>query len=374
MTRIVYIGNDDMFIENISSSLDKSVYIAHNIVCAEEYLRTVRNDDKIIFYEKRIFKTDIEYISYLKNSFENLYLILISEDLEKDMLHKYLSSGINNSISPLISKDKLKDLIDFILIHKDLMTNHDVNIEIESVDVYKISFFKRLFDVVSSSFLLVLCSPLLAIVAVAIRIESKGPVIYKSKRIGHNCHIFNCFKFRSMRNDADKKLKEYASLNLYKSEKEKELNVYQSDLVYISDDKVITEEERLEQLENKGNNIFLKLENDPRVTKVGRLIRKYSIDELPQMINILLGDMSIVGNRPLPLYEGDLLTVDESIERFVAPAGLTGLWQVSRDNKDNFMSEEERISLDIYYARNSTAWMDMKILLKTFRAVVQKNI
>ena len=125
--------------------------------------------------------------------------------------------------------------------------------------------------------------------------------------------------------------------------------------------------------EAEKNNIFVKLENDPRITKVGRIIRKYSIDELPQLFNILKGDMSVVGNRPLPLYEAEKLTADESIDRFIAPAGLTGLWQVMKRGDSGRMSAEERKQLDIIYGQTFSFLLDCKILLKTFTAFIQKE-
>ena len=125
-------------------------------------------------------------------------------------------------------------------------------------------------------------------------------------------------------------------------------------------------------IKNKKN-AFVKYENDPRITKVGHIIRKYSIDELPQLINILKGDMSIVGNRPLPLYEAELLTSDDYIERFMAPAGLTGLWQVEKRGDQGALSAEERKQLDIKYARNFSFRMDIRIIFKTFTAFVQKE-
>ena len=177
----------------------------------------------------------------------------------------------------------------------------------------------------------ILClSPLLIFTALAIRIESKGPIIYKSKRVGSNYQIFDFLKFRSMYTDADKKSKE-------------------------------------------KSNAFVKLENDPRITKIGRIIRKYSIDELPQLINILKGDMSIVGNRPLPLYEAELLTSDEHIDRFMGPAGLTGLWQVEKRGEAGKLSAEERKQLDITYAKTFSFWLDIKIILKTVTAFIQKE-
>ena len=116
----------------------------------------------------------------------------------------------------------------------------------------------------------------------------------------------------------------------------------------------------------------MKLQNDPRVTRVGKFLRKTSLDELPQLINVLLGDMSLVGNRPLPLYEAATLTTDEWAKRFLAPAGITGLWQIKkRGNKD--MSVEERINLDIYYANKYNFAYDLWIMANTPTALIQKT-
>jgi lipopolysaccharide/colanic/teichoic acid biosynthesis glycosyltransferase len=120
-------------------------------------------------------------------------------------------------------------------------------------------------------------------------------------------------------------------------------------------------------------NAFVKIENDPRITKVGRIIRKYSIDELPQLINIFRGDMSVVGNRPLPLYEAEKLTSDECIDRFMAPAGLTGLWQVEKRGEAGKLSAEERKQLDIRYGQTYNFSLDMKIIFKTLTAFIQKE-
>lgn len=210
------------------------------------------------------------------------------------------------------------------------------------IDVtYKTPISKRVFDFVSSGIALVILSPLLLIVALAIRLESKGPVLYKSKRVGTGYKIFNFYKFRTMRLGADKEIEELSDLNQY------------------SDG-------------DNGKSAFLKIKNDPRITRLGQFFRNTSIDELPQLYNVFKGDMSLVGNRPLPLYEAEMLTSNEWTQRFLGPAGLTGLWQISKRGKKE-MSEYERKKLDNFYATHHSFWLDIKIILGTFPALLQKE-
>jgi len=161
---------------------------------------------------------------------------------------------------------------------------------------YSYSWTKRLFDVVAASLLLVLLAPVFLIIALIIKLESRGPVFYNAKRAGRGFRIFSFHKFRTMEVNADKKIEALAHLNQYNS--------------------------------NSKGPRFFKLNNDPRVTRFGKFLRNTSLDELPQLFNVLKGDMSLVGNRPLPLYEAATLTTDEFVERFTAPAGITGLWQI----------------------------------------------
>ncbi|MCR5066044.1 MAG: sugar transferase, partial [Bacteroidales bacterium] len=154
---------------------------------------------------------------------------------------------------------------------------------------------------------------------------------------------------------------------------ESNMMISDDEVMLIGDDFVVAETDFSKQKEEDINNAFVKIENDPRVTKVGRFIRKYSIDELPQLFNILKGDMSIVGNRPLPLYEAEKLTADSSIDRFMAPAGLTGLWQVEERGKGGKMSAEERKQLDIIYGETYSLALDLKIIFRTLFAFVQKE-
>jgi lipopolysaccharide/colanic/teichoic acid biosynthesis glycosyltransferase len=215
-------------------------------------------------------------------------------------------------------------------------------------------------------------------------LESKGAAVYKSKRIGSNYKAFDFYKFRSMYKDADKRLKEFMNLNQYKevspdfvydsyNSTQMPFEENNAENLYISDDDVISEHDYLAVRARKARENFVKYENDPRITKIGRFLRKYSIDELPQLINILKGDMSLVGNRPLPLYEAEQLTSDKYIDRFLAPAGLTGLWQVEKRGDSGRLSPEERKQLDVYYAKNYNFFMDVKIIFKTLTAFIQKE-
>lgn len=202
---------------------------------------------------------------------------------------------------------------------------------------------KRSFDIVFSLIVLLLVSPLMLIVAIAIKLESGGPVFYVSKRAGSGYKVFDFYKFRTMKHGADRELSTLMCLNQYGAD------------------------------QSRGKqSAFIKINNDPRVTKIGAFLRKTSIDELPQFINVLKGDMSIVGNRPLPLYEAEILTDDKSARRFLAPAGITGLWQVTKRGKKE-MSDTERKELDVNYATNWDVWIDFKILLKTIPALLQKE-
>jgi lipopolysaccharide/colanic/teichoic acid biosynthesis glycosyltransferase len=207
---------------------------------------------------------------------------------------------------------------------------------------YSFAYLKRGFDILISFSLLLLLSPLFLLIAIAIRVESKGPIFYIAKRAGRGYRIFNFFKFRTMQIDADKKVEELSSLNQYQAE------------------------------EGLAAPVFFKINNDPRITKVGSFLRNLSLDELPQLVNVFLGDMSLVGNRPLPLYEAQTLTTDEWAARFMAPAGITGLWQIKKRGQDE-MSVEERINLDIDYAHRNNFMYDLWIMANTPPALIQKS-
>ncbi|QHS63932.1 sugar transferase [Chitinophaga agri] len=201
------------------------------------------------------------------------------------------------------------------------------------------AILKRGFDIIVAGTALLVISPILLLIAAIIKLESRGSVFYAARRAGRNYQVFKFYKFRTMVADADKKLQQLQHMNQYK---------------------------------NGDGPVFYKVSNDPRVTRFGAFLRNTSLDELPQLFNVLKGDMSLVGNRPLPLYEASTLTTDEWAQRFLAPAGITGLWQISKRGKKE-MSAQERIALDINYSNQHNFKYDMWIMANTPKALIQKD-
>lgn len=176
--------------------------------------------------------------------------------------------------------------------------------------------------------------PVFAIIAIAIKLDSKGSVFFKQKRAGIDCIPFYCYKFRTMQANADESVHKQHIKN------------YVSGKVDIRTD--------------------VKLLNDRRVTRVGKLLRKTSLDELPQLINVVKGEMSIVGPRPLPMYEVEEFSLWHS-ERFLALPGITGYWQVNGRGRVTF---DDQLRMDIRYIRNWSIWLDLKLLFLTIPAVI----
>lgn len=360
----------------------------------------VRNEHFIVFYEQSVQAEDITAITYLKKKSKNVYIILLTHQLTLDDRKIYQKCGINDTIDSGASITEMNKKIQFIADRENILFD-DVAPK-HRILRFKIPLWKRLFDIFFSLLGIIILSPVFILTAIAIRLESKGPIIFKSKRVGTNYTVFNFLKFRSMYIDAEARLKEVAKEagNQY-TEKDKQEQDHQNvitaplgdeaemmmmdlgmesdmmisddEVMLVGDDFVVAESDFNKEKQEENENAFVKIENDPRVTKVGKFIRKYSIDELPQLFNILKGDMSIVGNRPLPLYEAEKLTVDSSIDRFMAPAGLTGLWQVEERGKGGLMSAEERKQLDITYGQTYNFKLDMQIIFRTLTAFIQKE-
>ena len=194
-------------------------------------------------------------------------------------------------------------------------------------------FFKRFFDVVCSAIALILLSPVFLIISILIRLESKGPIFFVHKRIGKNGKTIGIYKFRTMVPNAEELIKSF------------------------------TPEQMREFKEN------FKLENDPRITKVGKILRKTSLDELPQLINILKGDLSIVG--PRPVIQDEVEKYGNNKDKFLSVTpGLTGYWAANGRSTTTY---PQRMTMELYYVDNISWKLDMKIIFKTFVSVIKKE-
>jgi lipopolysaccharide/colanic/teichoic acid biosynthesis glycosyltransferase len=315
-------------------------------------------------------------LSFLKEIKANPHLaqmpiLVLSGEEKYETRIECLALGVDDYVIKPFHPEELKLRIEKILSTQNTPPNESIKTEEVQVDLPEpqMSFRKRAFDVILSLSALIMLLPIFLLVAISIKIDSKGPFLYLSKRVGAGYKVFNLYKFRTMKVNADKDIAAMTAANMYNTTVEViEEKVTQKELIY--DGGWISEQ----ALKNKTENTaaFMKFQNDPRITRLGTFLRNTSLDELPQLFNILKGDMSIVGNRPLPLYEAEKLTKDESAARFLAPAGLTGLWQVTKRGKTG-VSEKERMELDNTYARKHNWRLDIKLIIKTFPAVFQSE-
>jgi lipopolysaccharide/colanic/teichoic acid biosynthesis glycosyltransferase len=384
---ILYIGGDVSIIKLLSDSTFFSVEVKENSLSAVRWLSSSKKEIDAVFcemYTPGINAFEIHTLFNTKNIIQKQPFIVISHKEDSANKLAALNERVDDFITVPIDLEQIKTRIDFLYWYK-LNYEGRVDTNIKASD-YRIPLAKRSFDIFVASMALIFISPILIAAAIMIRLESKGPIFYISKRVGTGYKVFNFYKFRSMYTGADARLKELMHLNQYVDENETEPELTEIDticpiceglghacspILFIEGIR-ICERKYLETKKELNKTSFVKFKDDPRVTKVGHFLRNTSIDELPQLINVFKGDMSIVGNRPLPLYEAEMLTSDEWGERFIGPAGITGLWQVNKRGKSS-MSEEERKKLDNQYARNNSFWGDILIILKTIPALFQKE-
>lgn len=396
MIGVVYLGNNPKTQERLKYIPGQLVRMTNAYKDAAQICTPhVSNEHFLVFYERTVRNEDITAITYLRKKSRNVYIVLVTDTMTDEERNTYIKCGINDTIHREASVTELNKKIQFISDRENVLFSDEA--PKYGILKFKIPIWKRLFDIVFSTLAIIVLSPVFLITAIAIKLESKGPVLFKSKRVGTNYRIFDFLKFRSMYMDAEHQLKELSKEhNQYTEANEpkttitaplgdqaemammdqgmaSEMMISDEEIMLVGDDFVVAESDFNKKKEEETNNAFIKIEDDPRITKVGKFIRKFSIDELPQFFNILKGDMSIVGNRPLPLYEAEKLTADSSIDRFMAPAGLTGLWQVEERGRGGAMSAEERKQLDIIYGQTYNFLLDLKIILRTFRAFVQKG-
>lgn len=375
--KIVYINRDTEQQEGFKTLFPKhQVQLFPDLFHAYQWMRNDHIPDILV--------TEVD--SSIDPTVDTLHILRSKTTFRKTIVVGYTNKPDRNNTNHFFHEGLL-DVVDttkvtstvFQIVHL-FSQKHGTN-SLSSLYSRRSLIAKRMLDISITSIGLLLASPLLLAATIAIRLESKGPIFYRSKRVGSNYKIFDLLKFRTMIPDADQKIGNMSHLNLYGSDQSieipqdcpdcKKLGKPCSPIMY-ADNKQVCENFYFYIIEFEKAGIFFKAKDDPRISRVGKFLRNSSIDELPQLLNILKGDMSLVGNRPLPLYEAEKLTTDARAFRFLAPAGLTGLWQVTKRGKKD-MSEEERITLDNNYALNHSLWLDIKIILKTFPALLQSE-
>jgi exopolysaccharide biosynthesis polyprenyl glycosylphosphotransferase len=241
-----------------------------------------------------------------------------------------LQANINST--PLTSECEILQVIE--LQNKLLEEGLHWNLMSEFLSIGKSYLVKRCMDFFIAALFLSLTWPVYLVIALAIKVDSAGPVFFKQTRVGLHGRKFQVWKFRTMRTDAEKQQGELEALNEIK------------------------------------DGVIFKIKNDPRITGIGSFLRRYSLDELPQLFNVLLGEMALVGPRPLPTRDVDNFSPHHFFRHEVLP-GVTGLWQVS--GRSNIVDFEQVIELDFNYIENWSLTMDLRILLKTVMVVLKKE-
>jgi lipopolysaccharide/colanic/teichoic acid biosynthesis glycosyltransferase len=413
--KIVYIGNSAETVAALQANNRVTLEVKGNILAAENRLKTDPIPDAILC--ESIFSGGewLKMFEWVRNqpSLNPVCFILMAFEFKEELIKEAFEKHVDDFyVLPLLSAEQIIGRIEYLNDYRKKTIPVDTEVHTD----YKMPKTKRIFDLVLSIGALTVLSPLLAIVCFAIWAESgfKGKVYYTSKRVGKT--TFDFYKLRSMRINADADLAKLA----------KDKNQYatvskQTDIDYSSPCPRCKPDKPCSEIRNESNDrsicdywytvqnneikksksAFIKIVNDPRITKVGKFIRNTSIDELPQLINVIKNDMSIVGNRPLPVYEAEILTIGgapirsnshslvkanevekkerlDNPKRFLAPAGITGLWQVELRGKGGNMSEEQRKELDIDYSDHFVGdaysfWYDFKLILRTFKALFQKD-
>ena len=386
-TCLVLVDKEEAVFRQIAALVDETCLIRwyQRIDDATTAMRDRQSTSLIIVNEKQ---STLDSLAELRQSTLNqsVPILLLCKKLTEESTKLALRAGVTDLIS-LSDSAQLEQKVQFFLtLMRRVAAQPDVEAPRHKFR-FELPTWKRAIDIAASLQALVVFSPLMLLVAILVKLDSQGPVFYKSKRVGANYQVFGMIKFRTMRVEADQLLKQMAAENnIYSQElASSDQSATDHDLCegcaliaqscqrkLFDQDRFVCERTYLQRGE-KGA-AFVKFRNDPRITRLGNFLRNSSIDELPQLVNILLGDMSIVGNRPLPVYEAEKLTTDQAVKRFAGPSGLTGLWQVQkRARGEERMNEQERIDLDIEYVETFSFLNDMKIIYQTFFSLWQQE-
>jgi exopolysaccharide biosynthesis polyprenyl glycosylphosphotransferase len=320
--RAVYVGSKDSY-NKFRYFLEKTSVIINEI----GYVSLSDDDDSIEYIGK---VSDLEKI-IRKYNIDEVY-IMQKRDMDMVTIQHYVDQCIEMGVSCRVIIDTFRRRKAFSYVSSigtyPLYTFHTV-----SMNMWE-RLFKRAFDIVFSFVAIVLSSPIMLITAIAIKLDSKGPVFFKQVRVGRNGRHFKIWKFRSMCINAEEMRDE------------------------------------LEELNEVEDGMMFKIKDDPRITRVGRFIRKTSIDELPQFFNVLSGSMSVVGTRPPTIEEVEKYTPQQWRRISIKP-GITGMWQVS--GRSSIKDFKKVVELDTRYIDEWSLWLDLKIILKTIIAVLMRK-
>jgi len=385
---IAFIGFD----ETVTSIFEESDFKGRKVVhfpngykLASDWETDGINIVAIVAYSEIMGPLGLSLVNDIKKqSFPAVPFFLVINHLNSNLRQLALTAGIVDVFTLPLKPKQVERRVNFTI---ENWTQLKKDLKQEVPTIKNIQFGKRLFDVFFAGSALLLLSPLFLVIYILVKLESKGPAFYYSLRVGTGYKVFKFYKFRSMFVNADQRIKDLKHLNQYaidSANKAGDVTVSEFALcdqcasfgkcqypMYADNIQWCEKDFRYSKRASAGS-AFFKIKNDPRITKVGNFIRNTSIDELPQLWNVVIGNMSIVGNRPLPLYEAEKLTTDKYILRFSAPAGITGLWQVEKRGKGE-MSEDERLMLDNVYAQTYSLKNDLKLILKTIPALFQKE-
>jgi len=346
--KILHIGEDPEFnshvkFENCRAeiiSLDNSFSLCQwvkmnglpdGIVCEKK----IPGDDAFAIFDFWIEHFDLDY---------KIPFLILEDKKNQETIEKALQLKIDDVYEKPVSAETIISRILFLKKIKPL--GKTVSTSRVLPQKYHTPFFKRTFDFLLAVIGLIIISPIVLLIGIAIKIESRGKVYAISKRVGTGYQVFDLYKLRSRYSVPDKRSQELSHLNQY------------------------LKEAHPVSPEKEG-------ENDPRLTKVGYIINKTGIDRWLQLINVIKGDISIVGNRPILLFEAELLTIGDWRDRLYAPAGMTGLWKIKSHKKYKSLSFENRKLLDNKYVRIAKRkypfWKDLLIILRTALAIFQKK-
>lgn len=393
---VLYVGKNPEHLEMLNHSDEIKATFASNILKANNLLAGNQPFDAILCEIKIQGGDGFSLFEWTRknNQLKEIPFLMVADSFSEVCYKECFFRKVDDYyVLPLPAPTQLKARIEWLKYHKK-HCKENVNCSGKTTELYyRMPMSKRLFDVVMSGLALLMLSPILLLIALAIRLESPGKIYYISKRVGRK--PFDFYKLRSMRTGADSELAKLATEKNQYGVQNKSMEIdfdlpcpkcaklskgaICSPLLHIHDHDICDFwYHKQKEVIQRNKAAFVKIADDPRITKVGRFIRNTSIDELPQLINVIKGDMSIVGNRPLPVYEAELLTKDDLSKRFLAPAGITGLWQVELRGRGGEMSEDERKRLDNEYADhfigdNYSFWYDFKLILRTIPALLQKD-